>query len=201
LLPETLFEEVARRLLMRVETFHKENPLRQGIPREELRASVGRRVRTETFRAALEELAKQNKVAFEGDLVKRPGTEIILTPEEAHAKKQIEHAFLEAGLAVPAVKQVLAQLAVESRRAEKILQILLREKVLVRVSAELIFHKDALGRLPGLLRNYKKSTGERIGVPAFKELTGITRKYAIPLLEYLDRERLTRRVGDERAIL
>ena len=87
------------------------------------------------------------------------------------------------------------------RRAEKILQILLREKRLVRVSPELIFHCEALGQLGPLLLNYKRSKGERIGVPAFKELTGITRKYAIPLLEYLDRQRLTRRMGDERVIL
>lgn len=201
LLSEALLEEIAKKLLARVEAFHKQNPLLPGIAREELRSSIGRRVRTETFRAALEELAKQNKVLRQGELVKKSGTEIILTPEEAHAKEQIEQAFATTGLAVPSVKEVLAQLAIESRRAEKILQILLREKVLTRVSPELIFHRDALGQLPGLLQNYKKSKGERIGVPSFKELTGITRKYAIPLLEYLDRQRLTRRVGDERVIL
>jgi selenocysteine-specific elongation factor len=69
------------------------------------------------------------------------------------------------------------------------------------VSADLIFHAAALAKLTALLAGYKKTKGERIGVPAFKELTGITRKYAIPLLEYLDRQRLTRRVGDERVIL
>jgi selenocysteine-specific elongation factor len=201
LLAESLFEEVSKKLLARVEAFHKENPLLPGVSREELRASAGRRVRGETFRAALEELAKQNKVVLKGELVKKPGSEITLTPEETRAKEQIEQAFGKAGLAVPAVKEVLAQLVIENRRAEKILQILLREKVLVRVSAELIYHRDALGRLPMLLQNYKKSKGEKIGVPAFKELTGITRKYAIPLLEYLDRQRLTRRVGDERVIL
>jgi len=201
LLSEALFQEIAKKLLARVEVFHKENPLLVGIPREELRASIGKRVRAETFRAALEELTKQNKVVAQGDLVKKPGTEITLTPEEERAKEQIEQAFAKAGLAVPSVKEVLTQLAIENRRAEKILQILLREKVLVRVSPELIFHRDALGRLPSLLQNYKKSRGERIGVPAFKELTGITRKYAIPLLEYLDRQRLTRRTGDERVIL
>jgi selenocysteine-specific elongation factor len=81
------------------------------------------------------------------------------------------------------------------------LQILLRDKILVRVSPELIFHREALAKLPALLQNYKKSKGERIGVPAFKDMTGITRKYAIPLLEYLDRQRLTKRTGDERVIL
>jgi selenocysteine-specific elongation factor len=201
LLAEPLFQEVMKSLQTRVETFHRQNPLLPGIPREELRASVGRRVRTETFRAALEELAKQNKLALQGELVKKPGTEVTLTPEELRAKHQIERAFANAGLAVPSVKEVLVQLAIENRRAEKILQILLREKILVRVSPELIFHRTALETLPRLLQAYKKSKGERIGVPSFKELTGITRKYAIPLLEYLDRQRLTRRIGDERVIL
>jgi len=184
-----------------VESFHKENPLLPGIAREDLRTSLGRRVRVETFRTALEELLKQNKLVAQGELVKKPGSEISLTPEEAKAKEQIEQAFAKTGLAVPSVKEVLAQLAIESRRSEKILQMLLRDKVLVRVSPELIFHRDALAKLPGILQGYKKTRGEKIGVPAFKDLTGVTRKYAIPLLEYLDRQRLTRRMGDERVIL
>jgi selenocysteine-specific elongation factor len=201
LLAEAAFEEVTRRLLARLEAFHKENTLLPGIPREELRAAAGRRVRTETFRAALEELAKQKKVDLEGEVVRKTGMEITLTPEEARAKEQIEQAFRKSGLVVPSVKEVLAELAIENKRAEKILQILLREKILVRVSPELVFHRDALARLSALLENYKKSKGQRMGVPAFKDLTGITRKYAIPLLEYLDRQRLTRRAGDERVIL
>jgi len=201
LLVEPVFQEVSKKLVARVESFHKENPLLPGIAREDLRTSLGRRVRVETFRTALEELLKQNKLVAQGELVKKPGSEISLTPEEAKAKEQIEQAFAKTGLAVPSVKEVLAQLAIESRRSEKILQMLLRDKVLVRVSPELIFHRDALAKLPGILQGYKKTRGEKIGVPAFKDLTGVTRKYAIPLLEYLDRQRLTRRMGDERVIL
>ena len=201
LIAEPIFQDVLNKVLARVETFHRENPLVPGIAKEQLRAHVGRRVRTETFQAALGELMRQNKLAVQGDVIKKPGTEITLTPEEAQAKEQIERAFAKAGLAVPSAKEVLAKLAIENRRAEKILQILLRDKSLVRVSPELIFHRDALGQLGSLLLSYKKAKGERIGVPAFKELTGITRKYAIPLLEYLDRQRLTRRLGDERVIL
>jgi len=90
---------------------------------------------------------------------------------------------------------------VEAKRAEKLLHMLLREKSLIRVSPDLIFHQAALSHLKEQLSGYKKGKGERISVPAFKDLTGITRKYAIPLLEYLDRERVTRRAGDERVIL
>ena len=196
-----LFAETRQKILDKVEKFQKENPLLPGIAREDLRASLGKRVKAETFRAALEELVAQKKLDALGELVKKAGSEITLQPEETKAKDQIEAAFATAGLAVPSVKEVLAKLSVEARRAEKLLQILLREKNLVRVSPELIFHHQALTQLKERLVGYKKSKGDRISVPVFKELTGITRKYAIPLLEYLDREHVTRRAGDERVIL
>jgi selenocysteine-specific elongation factor len=201
LLSRKTFDDVRKKIAERIERFHKENPLSPGILREDLRASLGRRLRPEAFRAALEELATERKVDLQGELIRRAGAEIALQPEEARAKDQIEKAFSSAGLAVPAVKEVLEKLPVESRRAEKLLQILLREKNLVRVTQELIFHRDALVQLRGQLSTYKKTKGERITVPAFKDLAGVTRKYAIPLLEYLDRERVTRRAGDERVIL
>ena len=196
-----VFEEVCGKISGTVERFHKENPLLPGIAREELRVSLGRRISAETFRAALEELAAKKKVELQGELVRRAGAGIALQPEETRAKEQIEKAFSSAGLAVPSVKEVLATLSVESKRAEKLLQILLREKMLIRVTPELIFHRDALAQLRDQLLVLKETKGERFSVPAFKELTGITRKYAIPLLEYLDRERVTRRAGDERVIL
>jgi selenocysteine-specific elongation factor len=196
-----VFGEVQKSLMEKVEGFQKVNPLLPGMAREDLRASLGRRVKAETFRAALEELAAQKKLDVQGELVKRAGSAIALLPEEAKAKQEIEAAFASAGLTVPSVKEVLAKLAVEAKRAEKLLQILLRDKSLVRVTPELIFHQKALADLKAQLAKYKKAKGERISVPVFKELTGITRKYAIPLLEYLDRERVTRRAGDERVIL
>jgi selenocysteine-specific elongation factor len=201
LLAKKGFDEVQQKINSRVEKFHKENPLLPGISREDLRSSLGKRVRPEAFRAALDFLLAQKKLDAQGEIVKRAGATISLDPEEARAKEQIEKAFAAAGLAVPSVKEVLSKLPVEPKRAEKILQILLRDKVLVRVTPELIFHRDALAQLRDRLSVFKKAKGERISVPIFKELTGITRKYAIPLLEYLDRERVTRRAGDERVIL
>ena len=195
------FEETRRRIHESVDLFQRENPLLPGVTREDLRAKVGRRVRPEIFRAALEELSAEKKLETQGELVRRAGSAVVLLPEEVAAKEKIEAAFSSAGLAVPSVKEVLAGVAVEAKRAEKILQILLREKTLVRVSSELIFHSAALGHLKEQLSTYKKVKGERVSVPGFKDLTGITRKYAIPLLEYLDRERVTRRMGDERVIL
>jgi selenocysteine-specific elongation factor len=183
-----------------VEEFHRANPLLPGIPKQELRARAGK-LRMEIFLAALDDLVKTKAVTVVGDLVQRAGREIALAPEEARAKELIEREFAAAGLTVPSFKMVLEKLPVEPARAQKILQILLREKALVKVTDELIFHATAVVRLRALLAKYRKERGDRLPIPVFKELTGITRKYAIPLLEYLDRERVTRRVGDERVIL
>jgi selenocysteine-specific elongation factor len=195
------FDAARQKIASGVERFQKENPLLPGISREDLRSILGRRVRGEVFRAALQELVGQKKLELQGEVVKRAGSGISLDREETKAKEEIEAAFAGAGLTVPAMKDVMSKLPVEAKRAERILQILLREKTLVRVTPELIFHREAMSALRERLAKYKKAKGERISVPVFKELTGITRKYAIPLLEYLDRERVTRRAGDERVIL
>lgn len=184
-----------------LDEFHKQNPLVQGIAKEDLRGRVADRVRPEVFRAALDELAARRKIVVAGDIVQRAGREIALSPEESRAKEQIAQEFERAGLTAPAVNEVLGKLPVDTRRAQKLLQILLREKTLVKVTDELVFHKSAVEHLMALLASYKKKNGERLPIAAFKELTQATRKYAIPLLEYLDRERLTRRVGNERVIL
>jgi selenocysteine-specific elongation factor len=92
----------------------------------------------------------------------------------------------------------IAKSGVELKRARSILQILIRDGRLVRINDDLVFHHSAIGTLKTLLA---KRRSESFGVPAFKEWTGVSRKYAIPLLEYLDRERITRRQGDERIVL
>jgi selenocysteine-specific elongation factor len=183
-----------------VETFHRANPLLQGIPKQELRGKAGR-ARGEIFEAALGDLVAARALVAAGDLVSQAGREITLSIEEARAKELIEREFESAGLTVPGFASVLAKLPVDAARAQKILQILLREKALVKISADLVFHRNTLQRLRELLAKYRKERGTRLPITVFKELTGITRKYAIPLLEHLDREQVTRRAGDERVIL
>jgi selenocysteine-specific elongation factor len=193
-------KECATAIRKAIEDFHSANPLLPGIPKQELRARAGN-PRAEVFQAALDDLLSARAIAFSGDLVQRAGREIALSPDETRAKEVIEREFADAGLAVPSFATVLAKLPVESRRAQKILQILLREKVLVKVAEDLVFHQMAVAKLREMLAKYKKDRGTRLPIGAFKEITGVSRKYAIPLLEYLDREHLTRRAGDERVIL
>ncbi len=180
-----------------VEEFHQANPLVAGIPREELRERVFGGLQPAVFDAAL---ARERRLEAEGEIVKKAGRQITLKEDEERAKRQIAEAFERAGLTVPSVKEVLARLPVENARAQRILQILLREKALVKVSDDLVFHHTAIEELRARLAQYKQQS-DRLNVGSFKDLTGVTRKYAIPLLEYLDRERITRRVGDERVLL
>lgn len=183
-----------------VEEFHRTNPLLPGIPKQELRGRLGD-PDADLFGVALDDAARAGAATIGGDLVQRAGREITLTAEEARAKEIIEREFERAGLTVPSFAAVLEKLPVERGRAQKIFQILLREKTLIKVAEDLAFHRTAVERLRELVAGFKKQKGPSLPVPAFKELTGVTRKYAIPLLEYLDREHVTRRVGEQRVIL
>ena len=181
-----------------IQAFHKNNPLVGGMNKEELRAQVA--ASPEVFAAVAAMLVRDRKMEFAGDLVRLPGHGVVMKDEEAESKKQIEDAFAGAGLQVPALREVIAGLKIDKTRAQKIVTLLLRDKVLIKVSDELVFHRSALEELRRQMVTHK-SRSSRIDVATFKESTGVSRKYAIPLLEYLDRERVTRRVGDAREIL
>ena len=185
-------------IISTVAAFHKKNPLVAGISKEELRDQV--QASSEVFTAALEALVRENKLQAAGEIVRLPGHGVVMKDEEAESQKIIELAFASAGLKVPALKEVLAGLKVDKGRAQKIVTLLLRDKILVKISEELVFHRDALLDLRKRL-SAEKSKSPKIDVARFKEMAGVSRKYAIPLLEYLDREHVTRRVGDERVIL
>ncbi|MCI0354580.1 MAG: SelB C-terminal domain-containing protein, partial [Acidobacteria bacterium] len=143
---------------------------------------------------------REGKVEVTGEQIRAAGRGVVMKDEEAGAKSTIEAAFAQAGLKVPALKDVLAALPVDKSRAQKIVTLLLRDKILVKLADDLVFHRDALAGLKQKVAGYKSSSA-KIDVGKFKDLAGVSRKYAIPLLEYLDRERVTRRVGDEREIL
>lgn len=192
------FKATREKVLAVLDAFHKNNPLVAGISKEELRAKLG--LQQAVMEAVLAQLAREKKLEVTGEQVRLAGRGVELKDEESRAKEQIEKAFAAAGLKVPLMKEVLAALPVDRTRAQKLVTLLLRDRVLVKLADDLVFHQNALQELRRLLAGYK-NTSPKIDVGKFKDLTGVSRKYAIPLLEYLDRERVTRRVGDERVIL
>jgi selenocysteine-specific elongation factor len=192
------FLEAKTDALQALKKFHDANPLVAGMSQEELRDRVN--LGPEVFYSVLGRLAEEKNLEAAGEVVHLPGRGVVMKDEEAESKKIIEQAFASAGLRVPSLKDVLAGLRVDRIRAQKIVTLLLRDKVLIKISDELVFHQSALTDLRQKIAALK-GTASKIDVARFKDMTGVSRKYAIPLLEYLDRERVTRRVGDERLIL
>ncbi|MFY9980524.1 MAG: SelB C-terminal domain-containing protein, partial [Candidatus Sulfotelmatobacter sp.] len=192
------FAELQHSIIRTIEHFQQGNPLVSGIAKEELRKRVGSL--SDVFEAAIGSLVREKKIEVASEVVRKPGRGVSMKDEEAESKLRIEKAFASAGLQVPALADVLAGLKIDRVRAQKIVTLLLREKLLIKVSDELVFHRSALEQLRERMAAYK-SKSAKIDVAQFKSLTGVTRKYAIPLLEYLDRERVTKRIGDAREIL
>jgi selenocysteine-specific elongation factor len=190
--------EAKANVIQTLKKFHDTNPLVAAMSKEELRdrAKLG----AEVFLRILETVAAEKKLEVAGELVRLSGRGVVMKDEETESKKVIEQAFASAGLKVPSLREVLAGLKVDKIRAQKIVTLLLRDKVLIKVSEELVFHHSALFELRQKIAALKTTT-PKIDVARFKDMTGVSRKYAIPLLEYLDRERVTCRVGDERILL
>jgi selenocysteine-specific elongation factor len=175
--------------------FHRQNPLLAGASKEELRSKFLAGAPPWLLDALL---ARSKTITANGESIRLCSHKVALRQDEEEATAKIEDAFRSGGLATPAVHEVLAKSGVDPTRARTLLQLMLRDKRLVRVSDELVFHASAMQSLRSLLAQKK---GLQFAVPEFKDWTGISRKYAIPLLEYLDRERITRREGDSRVIL
>jgi selenocysteine-specific elongation factor len=174
--------------------FHRQNPLLAGASKEELRS----RFLADAPPWLLDALLAHSKtLTVDGETIRLSSHKVALKDDERQAAARIEEAFRLGGLATPAVQEVLAKSGVDPARARTLLQILLRDKRLVRISDELVLHASTMQSLHDLLTQKK---GMRFGVPEFKDWTGVSRKYAIPLLEYLDRERITRREGDTRVV-
>ncbi len=191
------FQNARRELLARLSSFHDTNRLVAGMNREELRDQLG--LGSTVFAGVVDSLTRENQVELQGELIRKAGRGVAMQSDEAESRQRIEEAFLKAGLQVPALKDVLASLKLDRARAQQIVTLLLRDRTLVKVNEELVFHRRALEELRAKLMEMKK-TSARIDISRFKDMTGVTRKYAIPLLEYFDREHVTRRVGNEREI-
>jgi selenocysteine-specific elongation factor len=175
--------------------FHANKPLLAGMAKEELRnlALPG----SPPF--LLDELLRRvPEVTIEGDIVRLASHRISLKTDESEATAKIESLFRDAGLAVPSTAEVLSKSGIEAARARTLLQILLRDRKLIKINDELILHLSAMEALRNILAI---RAGTRFSVPDFKNWTGVSRKYAIPLLEFLDREHVTRREGDTRIVL
>jgi selenocysteine-specific elongation factor len=203
---KTAFDELSSAALKAVETHHQSDKLSRGISRETLREQVFKHSEPEVFRAVTGTLQREGKIVFDQDVFKLSAHETKLSSAETKTHDAIRRIYTDAGLEVPklddALRDASAEGGLDPKSARKIFQLFVTSGKLVQVSAEFYFLTDVIDRLVERLRESARASGDAtLDVAKFKELAGVSRKYAIPLLEYFDRTRVTMRVGDKRQIL
>ncbi len=191
--------DARQRLLQIVEQHHATRPLDDGIPREELRTRVCAEAPLAVFEGLLGQLVDE-RVIVARDRVALAGHRLALSEEEARVCASLTAALEAAGLTPPDQGALAAQVGAPADVVARMLALLVRQEAAAR-AGDLVFHGSAMQRLRDEIRRLKAEGADLIDVGTFKTRFQVTRKHAIPLLEYLDRERVTRRVGDKRKIL
>lgn len=202
----TPFDNLAAKTLAEISDHHKREPLAKGILRETFREKIFARIAPEIFKTTLYVLEKDGKIAAEKDIVRLVSHSLELSAEEKLLRERFVKIYKTAKLEVPklddACLEVIQNTKSDKSHARKIFQLLLNSGELVKVTEEFYFGRAAIDDLIKNVKNFADQTSDRlIDVAKFKDIADISRKYAIPLLEYFDREKLTRRAGDKRLIL
>jgi selenocysteine-specific elongation factor len=202
----TPFENLKTKTLAEIENHHRREPLAKGILRETLREKIFANLAPEIFKTTVAILERENKIAAETDTVRLAAHNLELSGEEKFLHDNLRKIYQTAKLEVPkledALTDALSGTKSNAAHARKIFQLLINSGEVVKISDEFYFARTEIDNLIVKIREHASGSADRlIDVPTFKTIAGISRKYAIPLLEFFDRERITRRAGDKRLIL
>ena len=193
-------EKMKEMLVTHLTNYHKNNPLQSGIAKEELRTGLGRKVDPKVFQYCLNELIRKAVVVQEESLVRLAGHQVALKADEEQLRRDLDAWYRSRGLSTPTIKETNEQFAeYPPQLVKEVLDLLLRDGKLFKISESLYYTKELIEPLIASVLQYMEQHGE-IDAPAFKELTGLTRKFSIPILEYLDRVKITMRIGDKRIL-
>lgn len=199
-LSRTVSDGVEETLLATLTAFHRDNPLQSGLSKEELRSSLGRRVEQKVFQFCLGELLKRELVVQEESVVRLTSHRVALQADEKALQRDLEEWYRQKGLATATLRESMDRFSdAPENMVKEVLSLLLRQGKLVKISESLYYHTDTINTLAQDISAFISREGE-IDAPRFKELTGLTRKFSIPLLEYFDKIKLTIRVGDTRIL-
>src|SRR5229473_3332310 len=191
-------QRLREQTLALLEAFHAQNPLRGGISREELRSRAGH-AQEKVFTQLVSTLEAEGLVRSERDQVRLASHEIRLTPEQQRVVDGLEADFRRAGAAPPSPEEALGRLGVKGTEKHQLFQLLIADRRLVRVKESIFFHSAALQEIQDKLVAHLHVKKD-IGPGDVKDLLGISRKYAIPLMEYFDGQRVTVRLGERRVL-
>jgi selenocysteine-specific elongation factor len=196
---QTTFDTVQQKSAEHLAKYHETNPLKTGMPKEELKSKFPWLSNSKLFNLVLNQMIKSKKIVQEENTVRLSSHRVSLGEDQADVRQKILKTYQKGGLQPPYFREVVKTLDADPKRAKEVLMLLVEEGQIVKTKEDLYFHVKAVSDLKNRLVDFLKSHGE-ITTPQFKEMTGASRKYVIPLIEYFDSKNVTLRVGDSRKL-
>ncbi len=196
---QSTFEAIRQLSLERIADYHERHPLKPGIPKEELKSSLPAGIGGKTFLLVQQHLLKAKQIRQEEDIVCLADHEVALAVDQQTLRQQIVAACRDGGLAPPYFKEICQKLGTPVSQAAPVLALLAGEGEVVKVKEDLYYYRSHLENLKQKLTDFLVANDE-ISTPQFKEMTGASRKFVIPLIEYFDSIHLTIRIGDIRKL-
>jgi selenocysteine-specific elongation factor len=192
------YQKLKEMTLGQLKEFHQRFPMKSGLSKEELRTKLPPEVDVKLFQILIHGLIQSEEVVLEKDKLRFPGHQISSMDEKGLIKK-VEEAILRGGLQPPSPKELSEEWSEEEEGVQAIFEYLVHEGALLKIKSGIYFHRVPFDHLKEELISYLKDHKE-ITTPQFKEMTGASRKYAIPLIEYFDQMKLTLRLGEKRVL-
>ncbi len=186
-------------MLGELEELHRRFPMRQGVSRGELAGKWARDIPEKLFFFVLERLVRGEKIVSEQEYYRLPQHKVSLAADQEKLREKIARTYKQAWIQPPTVKKLLEDLDLEMKEVSPVLRLLQDEKELVKINEDFYFSAGAVQDLKDKVKGYLEKN-EEMGPVEFKEITGLSRKFAIPLMEFMDKEKLTMRVGDKRKL-
>ena len=179
--------------------YHSIQPLKPGMPKEELKTKFPPFLTSKLFNLTLNQMVKEHEIAQEENTVRLSSHTVSLGRQQVDVKNKILDIYRRAGLQPPYFKELSKSVDADPKRSKDILMHLVNEGAIIKVKEDLYFHAETIEKLRKKLVAHLEALGE-INTPQFKEMTGVSRKYVIPLAEYFDSINVTLRVGDIRKL-
>lgn len=197
---ETSVAEMESQILGGLKQYHVKNPLQSGISREELRTGLSRHLNTRLYNYVVNKLLKSGEIAQEESVIRMADHQVALKADEKQLQADLEKWYREKGLYTPTIKETLEKFSDYTvNLVKEVMDLLMREGKLVKINESLYYDTEVLKKLTEEVQRHIEENGE-IDAPAFKNLSGLTRKFSIPILEHFDKIKLTIRVGDKRVL-
>jgi selenocysteine-specific elongation factor len=197
LIHSNFLQKARNEILETIARYHTDYPLKLGLPKEELRSRTEGARNPKLFNYLMSQLSTEEVVVVEKDIVRLKEHRVTLAEDQEKTRKALEKLYLESDLQPPYFKEIKDKYA--GKTASEVIDVMVKEGVLIKVKEDLFFHKEALDGLQERLVDFLKANGE-MTTQQFKDITGTSRKYTIPLIEHFDRAQLTVRVGDNRVL-